>query len=226
MAKPLIRPPVVGIKVRKPWLVFRYMEVLAAARGEKTQKRYLAKVTPAGPIPSDFLLGEVVKVKEALVNSPEGWRYEADKKLITLPRSDPRALAMIAWAHHVEKDVCPSVHMPLWAARFAFRVDAIEREHLQAMQTADALAEGLERVPMDACAPELAGVEWFRGAWPASGIRGMNAYPTPLEAYRDIWDTYVSAVHKVSSYTRVLWAANPLVYKLRLAPVDIEERKP
>lgn len=207
--------------MRKPWLVFRYAEVLAAVRREKTQKRYLAKFAPAGPLSSDFLVGEVIKVKEALVSTPAGWCYDADKAPITLPRNDPRSLAMIAWAHHVEKEVCPSVHMPLWAARFAFRVAGIELEPLQAMAATDACAEGLERVGMDCCGPALKGAVWFRGAWPVSGSRGMNVFASPIEAYRDIWDTYVSATHKVENYTRVLWAANPQVYKLKLEPVEL-----
>ena len=64
------------------------MLTVSVERISGVRERYLAKLTPSGPIASDFILGETVRVKEALVNSPEGWRYEADRAQILLPRND------------------------------------------------------------------------------------------------------------------------------------------
>ena len=91
--------------------------------------------------------GDRLWVRESLkrVGAPHhGWSYAADGVMVSLPRSDPRVAAMIAWAHHKEGDNAPSIHMPRWASRLTLIVTATKIERVHEISEQDALREGMD----------------------------------------------------------------------------------
>lgn len=96
-------------------------------------------------------MGDRLWVRESLLahSNDQGFRwygYAADGKDVW-----PQA----AW--YKERNNIPSIHMPRWASRLTLAVTDVRVERLQDISEADALAEGIERIPY----PEYG--EW---GWP------------------------------------------------------------
>jgi len=93
--------------------------------------------------------GDYLYVRETLNEREDGtWMRAADKTAIELEHNDPRVPAMVAWAHHQERDYCPSIHMPKWASRCVLRITEKPRlERVQDITEEDAKREGVERGP-------------------------------------------------------------------------------
>lgn len=133
-------------------LLFRPEMVRALLDGRKSQTRRpawravddgLALVPTAA---QRIKVGDTVWVRETLRQSQSRtWEYGADSRPIMMMRDDPRALGMVAWAHHKEGDVCPSIHMPRWASRLTLAVTEVKIERLRDISEADALAEGIHK---------------------------------------------------------------------------------
>lgn len=96
-----------------------------------------------------YARGDRLWVREGLEIGQWGtvWQYRADAAPIRLMRDDPRAPAMIAWAHHQERDRIPSIHMPRWASRITLEVTNVRAERLQEISGEDAIAEGIDPAP-------------------------------------------------------------------------------
>lgn len=101
--------------------------------------------------------GDRLWVRESLVNSQAGWCYAADKRLIEMAPRDPRVPAMVAWAHHKERDTAPSIHMPRWACRLTLIVTATKTEPLQDITMEDMILEGLTFRPLGKAEHTMAG---------------------------------------------------------------------
>ncbi len=104
--------------------------------------------------------------------------------------TDQRAVAELlshpdSRPHH--KKLRPSIHMPRWASRITLTVTEVRRERLQAIDNADARAEGVD------CWPDF--------------VEGRRD-PFPVTRYRDLW----AALHGMES-----WDANPEVVVLTFA---------
>lgn len=92
--------------------------------------------------------GDRLWVRETLRRIDEGpaseqWCYGADGTAVTLSKDDPRAPAMLSWAHHKGGDVCTSIHMPRWASRLILDITEIRIERLNMISEPDADAEGV-----------------------------------------------------------------------------------
>lgn len=90
------------------------------------------------------LRGDTLWIREGLVEIDGAWHYAADKAPITMASDDPRYPAMLSWAHHNERESCPSRYMPRWASRITLEVTAVRVEPLRTISDADARAEGLD----------------------------------------------------------------------------------
>lgn len=103
----------------------------------------IAKATPYCPFGKP---GDRLWVRETLRKYPErnGWGYDADKSLLVL--TEQSAHEGIAWAHHQERDVCVSIHMPRWASRITLEIVGVRVERLQSISEEDARAEDAEAV--------------------------------------------------------------------------------
>jgi len=85
--------------------------------------------------------GDRLWVRETLRQAKSGeWQYDADRKPVLVAPDDETA--MIVWAHHNERDYCPSIHMPRWASRITLEITGVRVERLQEISEADAQAEG------------------------------------------------------------------------------------
>ena len=129
--------------------------------------------------------GDQLWVRETLRDSGTGWRYAADSMAITMSKTCHDYPAMIAWAHHQERDYCPSIHMPRWASRITLAVTSVRVERVQDITEADALAEGCDG---------------------DCGIGYLPAHQAGPCVYHfaQLWDTI--------NGTRAPWASNPWVW--------------
>lgn len=95
----------------------------------------------------------------------------------------------------------PSIHMPRWASRILLEVTAIHVERLQDINEADAIAEGVRQMRDDS------------GCWVGREGPGrlVTPWPTPREAYRDLWEQINGADS---------WAANPWVWVVEFKRVQ------
>lgn len=99
--------------------------------------RALLAVCPWG------VVGDSLWVRETLNRHADDntWYYAADATPVMV---DPRhKLEMLSWAHHTERDYCPSIHMPRWASRITQTITDVRVERVQSITDADALAEGV-----------------------------------------------------------------------------------
>lgn len=100
------------------------------------------------------------------------WFYAADQTPIELSADNPKVAAMVAWAHHQERDYAPSIHMPRMFSRLTLIVSTVKIERLQKIGNADAFAEGIER-------REPFPVESFKALW--GSLHGSGAWDTNPE---------------------------------------------
>lgn len=99
----------------------------------------------------------------------------------------------------------PSIHMPKWAARLWLENIADARvEHLNDISEADALAEGVVKLPATGRFAPFEGAQYF----------GLT-FNTAKDAFRHLWET----LHGPGS-----WAANPFVWVItfKLTEGDVE----
>lgn len=87
--------------------------------------------------------GDLLWVRETLDSDRRGWRYAADSVAITMSKTAPDYPAMISWAHHQERNYCPSIHMPRWASRITLEVTSVRVERVHSLSEEDASAEGM-----------------------------------------------------------------------------------
>lgn len=90
--------------------------------------------------------GDRLWVRETLREQPDGWVYDADQSPIEMDADDPRAPAMVSWAHHVERSVCSPIHMPRWASRVTLEITDVRVERLQKISFKDCIAEGIHPI--------------------------------------------------------------------------------
>jgi hypothetical protein len=128
----------------------------------------------------------------------ECWRYAADRSPVALEADDPNVGAMLSWAHHRERDYCPSIHMPRWASRIALEVLSVGVERVQDITEADANAEGVEQLDgaLDVAAlcrraKELGGCPEDSRTW-----------------FAELWDM----INGKRDGGRLAWAQNPWVW--------------
>lgn len=142
-------------------IIFSAPMVRALLNGRKNMTRRLAWQAPrvaiqvgGGPVEPILVEalwqrvkpGDRLWVRENLKWSEfkNGWLYSSDEDEVTLDSDSPKLPEMVSWAHHRERDYCPSIHMPRWASRLTLTVAATKIERLQIISHKDAVAEGCE----------------------------------------------------------------------------------
>lgn len=149
-----------------------------------------------------YAAGDRLWVRENLRRSSadgETWTYAADDAVISMPAGDRRIPAMIAWAHHEERDSVPSIHMPRIFSRLTLVVRAVKIERLQDISEEDAIAEGIRQMRDGS------------GTWVSREGPGnlVTPWPTAREAFADLWQS----LHGCGS-----WNANPYVVAITFQP--------
>lgn len=126
--------------------------VLAALQRRKTQTRRVINPQPKGPSKSQLAKcpygrpGDVLWVRETLRRVNGLWVYAADHSPVVVDKAHQSA--MVVWTHHKDRDYCPSIHMPRWAARVLLTVKDVRVERVQDITESDAAAEGVEPFTM------------------------------------------------------------------------------
>jgi hypothetical protein len=89
--------------------------------------------------------GDRLWVRETLyLDDDNKWRRTADESLIELDSNNEWVPYMLSWAHHKESDRCHSMYMPRFASRITLEVTGVRVERVQAIEQADAIAEGVD----------------------------------------------------------------------------------
>lgn len=91
----------------------------------------------------------------------------------------------------------PSIHMPRWASRITLKVTGVSVMRLQDISEADALAEGIAELPLQAGQPGA----W----WSADPTQPALHGRTPVDAFRLLWQ---------SIYGQNSWSDNPRVWAI------------
>jgi hypothetical protein len=98
----------------------------------------------------------------------------------------------------------PSIFMPRWASRITLEVTGVRVERLQDISEADAIAEGVRELPLQAAEPRC----W----WTADASAGAALHArTAINAYRLLWE-YINGPGS--------WDANPWVWAVEFRRVQ------
>lgn len=77
------------------------------------------------------------------------WHYEADGAVVKLAVDHPDVSSMVAWAHHQDRNICPSIHMPRWACRLRLTIERVRVQRLQEITEREARREGMAVIDGD-----------------------------------------------------------------------------
>jgi hypothetical protein len=168
--------------------------VRASSNNSKTQTRRVVKFRhddgfPANPygIPGDRLwVRETWRVSSAHDNLP--------------PSRIPRSTTVEYLADGpgmLEGKTRPSIFMPRWASRITLEVTGVMVQRLQDISEADAQAEGIAELPLQAGQPGA----W----WSADPTQPALHGRTPVDAFRLLWE---------SIYGQGSWSDNPMVWAI------------
>ena len=103
----------------------------------------------------------------------------------------------------------PSIHMPRWASRITLEVTGVRVQRLQDISEADAQAEGITELPLQAGQPGA----W----WSASPVHPALHGRTPIDAFRLLWE---------SIYGQGSWHDNPMIWAItfKLIPTQLQSK--
>ena len=166
-------------------------------------------------VPGDRLWGrEACRAEERKEDGIDGVRYLADN--VWLPIEDTKAAAdrWVDLFHYRGQRgaVVPSIHMPRWASRILVELTDVRVERLQDISEEDAIAEGIERCPIEG---------WRNYLWhgdPESRDRSVNRWPHQFSNYLEARGSYSSLWERINGPGS--WDANPYVWALTYRLVE------
>ena len=154
--------------------------------------------------------GDRLWVRETFLPDPprngEWEDYGGDFKLSDIPAEyrNPKDVLYKAdpkWTNDSTWKFKPSIHMPRWASRLALEIVSVRVERLQEISTADAIAEGITKLPDTGPL----------GGTVAYGIPGEVSAQHPVRAYWLLWES----INGPGS-----WDANPFVWVVEFKKVE------
>lgn len=133
--------------------------------------------------PGDRLWVRETSRAEELLDGLDGIRYQADGAFIKIMDDQSFALKWLAlktYGKNKKHDGqltgpwIPSIHMTKWASRITLEITGIRVERLLDISEADAIAEGIERLPS--------------GEWKDYGDP-TDSCADPISSYRTLWES-------------------------------------
>lgn len=134
--------------------------------------------------------GDRLWVRETLRRDPVAnvWYYAAGKPEDLVMFAPEDYSDALVWAHHKERDVCVSIHMPRWASRINLEIINVRVERIQDISFDDCLAEGVIATHFwEKCKGETVPNDLGMPSGDIDMDRGWIAYAK--EAYRDLWNS-------------------------------------
>ncbi len=208
-------------------ILFSGPMVRALLDGSKTQTRRVFKAKNGGVWPHK---NDLPGMHQIMRNCPYGHRIGGDRLYVretwAAPHAydhlPPRLIPKDARIHYAATEDRggllwrPSIHMPRWASRITLEIAGVRVERLEDISEADAIAEGIERLPEPVIAGGWSGENRFTlkgmGTGACAGDVSWNA-PTAAELYQRLWES----INGPGS-----WDANPWVWVVEFRRVNAE----
>ena len=102
----------------------------------------------------------------------------------------------------------PSIHMPRWASRITLEITGVRVERLQDISESDAVAEGIEPLPLEPDMPQF-----YHEYFPIGIKNGLRCNMSAASSFSGLWEAI---------YGKESWQANPWVWVIEFKRVDGE----
>lgn len=148
-------------------------------------------------------VGDRLWVRETLYwdECGEEWCYQAGNDPVWSGRPNDTFTAPIMYG---DKPAIPSIHMPREISRFLLEITAVRVERVQDISEADAVAEGIEKHPIEGWEPEYDAGCYKNYLWSEkTAMKQAKAKTSAEESYESLWES----INGPDS-----WAANPWVW--------------
>lgn len=100
----------------------------------------------------------------------------------------------------------PSIHMPRWASRITLEITGVRVERLQDISESDAVAEGIEPLPLEPDMPQF-----YHEYFPIGIKNGLRCNMSAAGSFSGLWEAI---------YGKESWQANPWVWVIEFKRVE------
>lgn len=100
----------------------------------------------------------------------------------------------------------PSIHMPRWASRITLEITGVRVERLQDISESDAVAEGIEPLPLEPGMPQF-----YHEYFPIGIKNGLRCNMSAASSFSGLWEAI---------YGKESWQANPWVWVVEFKRVE------
>lgn len=101
-----------------------------------------------------------------------------------------------------------SIHMPRWASRITLEITGVRVERLQDISESDAVAEGIEPLPLEPDMPQF-----YHEYFPIGIKNGLRCNMSAASSFSGLWEAI---------YGKESWQANPWVWVIEFKRVECE----
>ena len=194
---PLVRAVLNGLKTQTRWIVKDQADMEFDANDSTYGPYWLSYATEADGEDAKVCCpygrpGDRLWVREA-------WRVSSAHDYLP-PSKLPRGLTVEYLADGpgiFDGKTRPSSQMPRWASRITLKVTEVQVHRLQGISEADAKAEGIAELPLQAGQPGA----W----WSASPVHPALHGRTPIDAFRLLWESICG---------QGSWSDNPMIWAI------------
>lgn len=217
--------------MRERGIIFNAEMVRAVLEGRKTQTRRIMKVQPESNqlgllrITASTKSSDIGKyhwaesnatgnhVRSKLFACPYGavgdrlWVRETFEPLPD--HEEPAGCSHVLYSADVpfpNRKWTPSIHMPRWASRITLEITGVRVERLQDISESDAVAEGIEPLPLEPDMPQF-----YHEYFPIGIKNGLRCNMSAASSFSGLWEAI---------YGKESWQANPWVWVIEFKRVE------
>jgi hypothetical protein len=177
--------------IKERSILYSALMVCAILNNSKTQTRRVGKFRHDGGFPANpyGITGDRLWVRET-------WRVSSAHDNLP-PSQIPKETTVEYLADGpgmLDGKTRPSIFMPRWASRITLEVTEVKLQLLQSISEADAQAEGVVALPLQAGQPGA----WWSADPTQPALHGRS----PIDAFQRLWE---------SIYGHSSWLSNPIV---------------